>query len=128
MQNDSNEVLSDIPISWETLVNICGDEDMVESIIEVFQDEGVYTIKMIEEAASKRDGAELKLYCHRMKGTARYLGDEHFVAVCLDAELAAAEGKIDEAVELSKKIRPVTEKYIRFFSRPDWAELLKSKG
>ncbi|MFI4911740.1 MAG: Hpt domain-containing protein [Sedimentisphaeraceae bacterium JB056] len=127
MENDSRDILESIPIKWDDLVNICGDEEMVDAIIDVFQDEGVYALEMIEKAASDRDAADLKLYCHRMKGTARYLGDEDFVNTCLEAELAAQDGKVDEAVELSKRIRPVTEKYLEFFSRPDWAELLKEK-
>jgi HPt (histidine-containing phosphotransfer) domain-containing protein len=101
---------------------------MVESIVEVFKEEGLYTLEMIEKGAAGRDAAELKLYCHRMKGTARYLGDDDFVQICLDAELAADEGDVDRAIELSEKIKPVTQKYLEFFERDDWMQILKAKS
>jgi len=127
MEN-KNDLTRDIFVEWETLVNICGEEEMVRSIIEVFLDEGVYTLGMIDKAVSERNTADIKLYSHRMKGTARYLGDEDFVQKCYAAELAATSGKLDDAIELTKAIRPVTEKYLTFFSRPDWEELLKQKA
>ncbi len=125
---NNEDITRDIFIEWETLVNICGEEEMVRSIIEVFLEEGVYTLGMIDKAVTERNIADIKLYSHRMKGTARYLGEENFVETCFKAEMAANEGKLDEAIELAKAIRPVTEKYLNFFAREDWEELLKQKA
>lgn len=123
-----NNILNGIEVEWATLVGICGEEDVVRSVIEVFLEEGVYTLNMIDKAVSEKNIADLKLYCHRMKGTARYLGDENFVNVCFAAEMAASGGNLEKAIELSANIRPVTQKYLDFFARPDWEELLKSKA
>lgn len=128
MDNDNANNLDNIGLKWETLVNICGDEEMVCSIVDVFMEEGVYALEMIDKAAAARDIKELKLYCHRMKGTARYIGDNNFVQACLDAEIAADEGDLDEAVRLSKKIKPITEKYLEFFKKDNWQQLLKENG
>ena len=128
MDNETANNLDGIGLKWDTLVNICGDEEMVCSIVEVFMEEGVYALEMIQKAAAARDAKELKLYCHRMKGTARYIGDNDFVQVCLDAELAADEGDIDEAVRLSKKIKPITEKYLEFFKNDNWQQILKENS
>ncbi len=127
MEN-KEDITRDIFVEWQTLINICGEEEMVRSIIEVFLDEGIYTLGMIDKAVSERNISDIKLYSHRMKGTARYFGDEDFVQKCYAAELAATNGNLEEAIALSKAIKPVTEKYINFFSRPDWEELLKHKA
>jgi HPt (histidine-containing phosphotransfer) domain-containing protein len=127
MEKQTDKNWYEIPLTWNTLLNICGDEEMVCSIVDVFLEEGVYALDMIEKAVAARDGEELKLYCHRMKGTARYIGDEAFVQACLDAEMAATDGKIDEAIELSEKIKPITEKYLDFFKNEDWRRILKQK-
>ncbi len=125
MEKETDKNWADIRLTWNSLLNICGDEDMVCSIVDVFMEEGVYALDMIDKAVAARDVEELKLYCHRMKGTARYIGDEAFVQACLDAELAATNGKIDEAIELSSKIKPITERYLDFFKSEDWQRILK---
>ena len=125
LQVDMSKKPDDINVKWDTLLGICGSEELLDAIIEVFLEEGKYTLGMIENAIKDESIADIKLYCHRMKGTARYLGDEDFVEVCLAAELAATDGELERAKELAKKIAPPTQKYLDFFSRADWKELLK---
>lgn len=125
MQTQSDNKPYGVNVTWDTLLGICGSEELLDSIVEVFLEEGRYTLGMIEKAIDQASLADLKLYSHRMKGTARYLGDDNFVQTCLAAELAAADGKLDDAEELAKKIKPITECYLEFFSREDWKEQLR---
>ena len=53
-------ILNGIEVEWATLVSICGEEDVVRSVIEVFLEEGVYTLSMIDKAVSEKNIADLK--------------------------------------------------------------------
>lgn len=115
-------------ISWSVIMEACGTEDMVEEIVGMFLKDAPRCMELAGEAVESKNLKDLKLYAHRLKGSAGYVGAVQLSEVCRRLECAADEKDIEAAALLFSDVKEAFEKVMSFLSRDNWIELAKQQG
>jgi len=103
----------------------CGDEDMVEEIVKIFLEDAPRCVELIADAIKSKNPKDLKLYAHRLKGSARHVAAKQLSGKAYRLECAADEKDIEAAASLLGDIKDEFKKIHSFLSRTDWIEKAK---
>jgi PAS domain S-box-containing protein len=118
---------NDRVIDWESFLRVCGDEDVVQDIVEIFLEDSPRSIEFIADAIRSENPAGVRLYAHRLKGSARHVAARQLweKADCL--EIAGRKNDIATAVTLFEEVRAEFEKVTSFLSQINWLETAKKQ-
>lgn len=117
--------MSDKIIDWTTLIDICGDEDMVEELIEATVEDGVATLTLLRQAVETKDLENTELYAHRLKGVSLVMGAVTLTPLAYALEEAGNQGRLDDIPGLFAPIQETFDQVTAFLSQDNWIEMAK---
>ncbi len=127
-QDETSNVQNDeIIIDWSSIIEICIDEDMVGEIVEIFLEDAPQCVKLIADAIKTRNSEDLKLYAHRLRGSARHVAAKELAERAYRLECAGDEKDIDTAALFFDDFKNEFNKVIAFLSETDWVDKAKQQ-
>ena len=123
----SNVQSKETIITWSDVMETCGDEDMVEQIVKIFLKDAPRCVELIADAIKTKNPKDLKLYAHRLKGSAGHVAAKQLSEVAYRLECAADEKDIETAASLFDSVKNEFRKVLSFLSRDDWFETAKQQ-
>jgi HPt (histidine-containing phosphotransfer) domain-containing protein len=112
-------------IDWTSLIDICGEEDMVEELMEATVQDGVETLGLLGQAVQARDLENIELYAHRLKGVSMVMGAATLTPLAHALEQAGNEGRWDDIPGLFAPIEETFDQVSAFLSQENWIEMAK---
>jgi signal transduction histidine kinase/DNA-binding NarL/FixJ family response regulator/HPt (histidine-containing phosphotransfer) domain-containing protein len=113
-------------IDWDSIMNVCGDEDMVKEIVEIFLTDAPKCMEIIANAIKTENPKDIELYTHRLKGTARHIAAKQLETNANHLERSGRKGDDMTTIEsFFEQVRGELEKIMSFFSQPNWIEIAK---
>jgi len=123
----SNVQSKEAIISWSSIMEICSDEDMVKEIVKIFLKNAPQCVELIADAIKSKNLKDLKLYAHRLRGSARHVAAKQLSEMAYRLECAAYEKDIETAASLLGDIKNEFEKVHSFLSEDGWIEIAKQE-
>jgi len=114
-------------INWALIEEVCGDEDMIKDIVEIFLEDGPLCIESIADAIKAKKPADVQLYAHKLKGAASHVGAARLSQTAYQLECAARKKDMAAAASLFEDVQAEFEKVESFLSRADWIEIAKQQ-
>jgi len=108
-KSSATEARSDLPPVWvipsalRQLVE-CGDAELVEELIAVFQTDTAGRLEIMRRAVDAADYATLRLEAHTIKGSALQVGANRLADVCRQMEMEARKALPDGLVPLLRAL------------------------
>ena len=123
----SNVQNKEIVISWSSIMEICGDEDIAEEIVKIFLESAPRCMQLIAEAIKTGNPKDLRLYAHKLRGSSRQIAANELSEKARCLECAAYEKDIETAASLLGGVKHEFEKVVSFLSGADWIEKAKQQ-
>ncbi len=117
--------MSDKIIDWTSLIDICGEEDMVEEIMEATVEDRVETLALLRQAVQAENLENIEFYAHRLKGVSMVMGAATLTPLAYALEQAGAEGRLVDIPDLFAPIQKTFDQVCAFLSQDNWIELAK---
>ena len=114
-------------ISWTSIMEICGDEHLAKEIVEIFLDDAPRSIEFIADAIKAENPKDVKLYAHRLKGSAGHVAARQLSEMAYHLERAGDKKDMATAASLFEQVRAELEKVASFLSQSDWIERAKQQ-
>ena len=114
-------------ISWSSIMETCGDEDMVERIVEMFLEDAPQSMRLLADAIETQDSGGISLYAHQLKGAAGHIAAKRLSEKTYNLECAGDEKDVETAILLFDDVKSEFEKVVKFLSRDDWIEEAKQQ-
>ena len=113
-------------INWDSIMKVCGDEETVKEVVEIFLTDAPQCMEHIANAIKSTNLKDIELYAHRLKGDARHLVAEQLQTKTHNLECAGRKGSdMTTAQSLFEQVQNELEKIISFLSQPNWIEMAK---
>jgi len=126
--SEPSQTMDDCPIDWNAVVNICSDEDVINEIAKSISEDDVNTIKSISDAIENNNSENVRLYAHKLKGSAVTIGAMCLRDVAYKLEYAGKENDTNSFEVLFEEVRTQFDKLISFLSQSDWIQKAKDKS
>ncbi len=114
-------------IDWASIVEVCGDEDVIKDIVEIFLEDGPLCIESIADAIKVKKPADIQLYAHKLKGAASHVSATRLSQTAYHLECAARKKDMAAAALLFEDVQAEFKKVASFLSRADWIEIAKQQ-
>jgi HPt (histidine-containing phosphotransfer) domain-containing protein len=124
-QPNSYACIDENTFSWDKLLERFGDEEMAIEVVSIFLNDNTERFEQLTIAVEASDIKQVKFYAHALRGAGGNIGSKALWDIGSKMEHAAVEGNIDLIKSCYNELKPVFEKLVEFFSRPDWLELAK---
>jgi len=111
--------------SWDRLLERFGDEEMAIEVVSIFLNDNTERFEQLTTAVETSDIKQVKFFSHALRGAGGNIGSKALWDIGSKMEHAAVEGDIDLIKSCYAELKPVFEKLVEFFSRPDWLELAR---
>ncbi len=112
-------------IDWNTLTNICDNEQVMMEISAAICEDTPKCIENILTAIRKKDSDTLKLYAHRIKGATAAIGAKSVSDKAAQLEHAGKTGDLEAAKLLIEQVQAKVDNLLSFLSQPNWIERAK---
>jgi len=125
--------LVDVPnnkgiINWTSILEVCGDENMIKEIVKIFLEDSPKCIEFIANAIKTKNPEDVKLYAHRLKGAARHVATKQLSEKAYRLECAGKENDMEVFASLFEDVKSELENVMSFLSRDDWIETAKEQS
>ncbi|MBW8039355.1 MAG: Hpt domain-containing protein [Planctomycetes bacterium] len=114
-------------IDWATVMNVCGYESLVETIIKSGLKDARQALKLLAKAIKAANSADVALYAHRLKGVGMTMGATGLSEKAYRLECAGDEKDIETAASLLGDVEDEFEKVTTFLSESDWIEAARQQ-
>ena len=114
-------------IGWASIMEVCGDENIVEDIVKIFLEESPEIMEHIADAIKDENAKDANFYAHRLKGAARHIAAKQLAEKAYCLERAGKENDMEAFASLFEDLKGELEKVISFLSKADWAEIAKEQ-
>jgi len=112
-------------IDWNTLTNICDNEQIMMEISAAICEDTPKCIENILTAVEEEDFEKLKLYAHRIKGATAAIGAKSVSDKAAQLEHAGKTGDLEAAKLLIEQVQAKVDNLLSFLSQPNWIERAK---
>ena len=117
--------MSDKIIDWTSLIDICGEEDMVEELVAASVEDGVECVVLLRQAMQAKDLHNIELYAHRLKSVSMIIGATTLTPLAYALEQAGNEGRLDDVPGLFAPIQETFDQVSAFLSQDNWVDMAK---
>ncbi len=115
-------------INWESVISVCDDEDMIKEVVIAFLEDSPKSLKFISDGIESNNPEEVRLYAHKLKGSASHVGAKNLVEKSYRLECAASKKALDRIPSIFEEIQEEAEKVKAFLSQPDWIARAKEQS
>lgn len=120
--------MSDKIIDWISLIDVCGEEDMVEELVEVSVEDGATSLTLLRQAVQAGDLPNIELYAHRLRGVSMVMGAVTLASLADALEQAGNEGRLEDVPGLFAPIQEAFDQVSAFLSQDHWIETAKQNA
>jgi HPt (histidine-containing phosphotransfer) domain-containing protein len=120
--------MSDRIIDWTSLIDVCGEEDMVDELVQASLEDGVESLGLLRRAVQAEDLETIELYAHRLKGVSMIMGAATLRPLAYALEQAGNEGRLEDIPGLFSRILETFDQVSAFLSQDNWIELAKQQA
>jgi PAS domain S-box-containing protein len=96
----------------KALNHVEGDEELLEELWEIFISDGPRIILDLKKAIDEKNGEEIRLQAHSIKGSSEQLGAVLLKEIAYDIEMAGKKNHIDNACKLYSRFEYELERFI----------------
>ena len=114
-------------IDWDTVIDICGDEDVIRNIAGAILADGPQSVRLIDEALRDDNPNDVRMYAHRLKGAALTIGAKTLSEKAFLLECAGEQRNMTVSTGLFEQVRKEFDRLALFLSQPDWIEKAKQQ-
>ena len=115
-------------IDWESLMNVCGDEEMAKEVAEIYLSDAPQCMELLTDAVKAENPKDIKFYAHRLKGSSANIGAQQLREIASQLECAGDENNIEITAELFETLKGEYEKVMAFLSLPNWDQIAKEQN
>lgn len=116
----SNEVCDSPVIDWDTFKEIYGRMDVVQEIIDAFLDESTSTMSRIVLAVRNEKVGEVRMWAHKLKGSALTISAGPLAAVAYRLECAAEHDDLGAFSHLLKELESAYRSLLAYILTDDY--------
>jgi two-component system, sensor histidine kinase and response regulator len=120
--------VSSKPVVWSELIRICGEEDVIQAVLQAFLEDAPNVFCCLDEAMQKKDCSQIALYAHRMKGSSRNIGAMDLSAAALKMEIRAKEKNMESMNEDYAELKRLYALLKTFVSNENWLDQLRNEA
>ena len=113
--------------SWKRLLERFGDEETAVEVVSIFLSDNIERFEGLTKAIEAGDIKQIKFFAHSLRGAGGNIGSKALWDIGTKMEQAAVQGDINSVTSCYDELKPVFEKLVELFSRPDWLEPAKGK-
>jgi HPt (histidine-containing phosphotransfer) domain-containing protein len=117
--------MGDRIIDWASLLDICGEEDMVEELVEASVEDAMECMALLNQAVLTKDLETIELYAHRLKGVSMVMGAATLTPLAYALEQAGNEDRLEDVSGLLAPIQETFDQVSAFLSQDNWIEMAK---
>ena len=126
---ESANVLNDESIiGWASIMEVCGDENIVEDIVKIFLEDSPEIMEHIADTIKDENAKDVNFYAHRLKGAARHIAAKQLAEKAYRLECAGKENDMEAFASLFEDLKSELENVMSFLSRDDWIEIAKEQS
>jgi two-component system, sensor histidine kinase and response regulator len=125
----SESLTASSPIQWCQLLKRCGDdEDLAAELVGLFFIDNPKHLQALTAAIEQMVAEQVRSNSHTLKGSAAAIGAVDLSKACLDLELAAKTGRMDDTPALLETVRSQYDRLEQFVRDPEWTRLARQAG
>jgi HPt (histidine-containing phosphotransfer) domain-containing protein len=94
----------------------------------IFLSEAPEMMDLIAESMKTEDTEQIRLYAHRLKGSASHVAAGQLADKAYELECAAQAEDTSRAAEVFESVKPELDRVVSFFSADDWMETARAKA
>ena len=114
-------------VSWNALMNICDDEEILAEITQAFCLDVPKIMEQLREAAGQNEWETVRAYAHRLKGATATVGAILAADKSSELEQNCKSSELGAASKLVQELRQEIEELVEFLDQPNWIELAQAK-
>ncbi len=114
-------------VCWQSIKSVCSDEDILCEIAALILEDDPNTMATIEKAVAAKDFADIRLYAHKLKGSAMTIGANKLKDACYRLECAGKDKTADVIEKLFEEVKTEFEKLVSFRAQPGWITKVKQQ-
>jgi len=116
------------PIDWASVIDVCSDENIICEISKSIQEDDVNTLKLIASAVEAKNMENVRLYAHKLKGSAMTIGAKQLKEAAYKLETAGRNNDVVSLDILFKDVKKQFDFLFSFLSKSDWIQIAKQNG
>jgi HPt (histidine-containing phosphotransfer) domain-containing protein len=117
------EAASDPPVDLEAALEIVGDDvDILEMVVEMFEEEYTDLLDALEGALEQEDAAGVEATAHKIKGVLGNVGSGPARNHGQILETMGVELNLSGAMDTFMELKMETERVVAFYSQPEWMQ------
>jgi CheY-like chemotaxis protein len=117
------EAASDPPVDLEAALEIVGDDvDILEMVVEMFQEEYTDLLEALEGALEQEDAAGVEATAHKIKGVLGNVGSGPARNHGQTLETMGVELNLSGGMDTFIELKRETERVVAFYSQPEWMQ------
>jgi CheY-like chemotaxis protein/HPt (histidine-containing phosphotransfer) domain-containing protein/two-component sensor histidine kinase len=120
---NQNKIMIDLTV----LMEMCGDQEIIQEITTAFCGDTPQSIEKIIASIRDKDFANLELYAHRIKGGSATIGAKNISEKAAQLEKAGRDSDFETAQSLIAHFQTEIESLLKFLADPDWIEKAKAQ-
>ncbi len=117
--------MNDKIIDWASLLDICGEEDMVEELVKASVDDATQCIALLNQAVTARDIKTIELYAQRLKGVSMVMGAATLTPLAYALEQAGTQGCLEDIPRLFALTQKTFDQVSTFLSHNNWIQMAR---
>lgn len=127
-RESANVLSNERIIDWTSIMEVCGDENIVEDVVKIFLEDSAEIMEHIADTIKDENAKDVNFYAHRLKGAARHIAAEQLAEKAYRLECAGKENDMEAFASLFEDVKSELENVMSFLSRDDWIETAKEQS
>jgi len=118
---------TECPVDWQSLLDMCGDEDVIRQTTQMFLSDGPRCIISIRNAIKASNPKHVRMYAHGLKAAAQQVSATRLAEKAYHLECAAREKDLGSVPLIFEEVRQEYENLTSFLSKANWMEIAKQQ-
>jgi CheY-like chemotaxis protein len=112
----------DEPVDYDSILQACGDEEIVREVVEVYLEDAPRTVELLGEALKAGNSKDVASYAHKLKGSSRHVAARRLSETAHSIELAAREDDLATAASLFEQLESEFKAVTSFLRKSGWTK------
>jgi two-component system sensor histidine kinase/response regulator len=118
----ADEQYGELPVDFAIIKKIYNDEEILKETVKIFLKDAPQTIELLAEAIAAKDSKNVKMYAHKLRGSARHVAARKITDMLYDLEIKGRKEELEGSEVLFADIHTEFDKLKSFLSQPNWIE------
>jgi len=120
-----DEQYGEVPVDLGIIQKIYVDKDVLKEAVKIVLKDAPQTIELLAQAIGAKDSKNIKVYAHKLKGSARHVAARKLSDMLFNLETKGRDGELEGSEALFTDIQSEFDRLISFLSEPNWMDTAK---